>query len=154
MMHAPDSQICRKSCLGTTTHLLPHAHHQITMKAGALPSGAQGQTTMGLVTVHGAGRGRRRFSSISLVAREDVSPKTSSVPLCFQRVNAYWDCRNRLPQRRTARPGLVPQVSLRVKIRIIGDGFCHRLPGQHDLRESPPTAKNQLAQASLSWKQN
>jgi hypothetical protein len=54
-----------------------------------LTSGKTKVKTANQVTVHGAGRGRRRSSSISLVAREDASPKTSSVPLCFQRVNAY-----------------------------------------------------------------
>ncbi len=41
------------------------------------------------VTVHWAARGRRRFSEKYLLLRRILSPKTSSVPLCFRPVNAY-----------------------------------------------------------------
>jgi hypothetical protein len=47
------------------------------------------QLECGLVTVHGAGRGRRTFSPIDFTSEENVAAKTSSVPLCCQPVNAY-----------------------------------------------------------------
>jgi hypothetical protein len=51
-------------------------------------------TFLDLVTVHGVGRGRRRFSPIDFISEENVAPKTSSVPLCCQPVNACLDLRH------------------------------------------------------------
>ncbi len=65
------------------------------------------------VTVHWAARGRSRFSEKYLLLRRILSPKTSSVPLCFRPVNAYvspWQALLVASQREDAYCGTPPST--------------------------------------------